>query len=405
MPYECPMQNAISFVGIFVMLGLAYALSENRKKIDGRLILKGLILQFVLAIGVLWTTPGRMLFEGANRAILKLMHFSNTGAAMVFGEKYTDHFFAFSVLPSIIFLSSMMAVLFYLGLMQKIVGAFSWMMNRTLMVSGAESMAASANIFVGGVEATFTIRPYLETMTRSELMTICTAGMGTIAGGVMAAYAGLGIDAGHLLAAQIISAVGSILIAKIMIPETQTPKTLGSVKIEIKKTDVNVFDAACRGAMDGIKVAAVIAALLIAFVALTSLMNYGLQKLPSVAGADLSIERILGWIFIPIVFFTGADLKDCTALSMLLGKKMFLNEFLAYLDLKTIKETLSPRSVTIATYFLCGFANFSVIAMQIGGLSSLIPTRRADIAGLGLKCMLGGTLTSLLSACIAGVLI
>lgn len=387
------------------MLGLAYALSENRKKVDFKHVAAGLALQFAFGTLVLWTTPGRMLFEGANQFVIKVVQFSNVGAEMVFGDKFREHFFAFSVLPSIVFLSSLMAVLFYLGVMQRVVGAFSWLMSKTMRVSGAESIAASANIFVGGTEAAFTIRPYLATLTRSEYMTLAVAGMATIASGVLAAFSGMGIDAGHLLAAQVLSAVGALVIAKILIPETEKPKTLGRVKISVPASDANIFDAACRGAVDGVKVAAIIAGVLMAFVALTAMLNGALSLLPSFGGGPLTFERFLGWIFTPLVFFTGADFKDCGALGMLLGKKMFLNEFLAYMDLKSFKDQISPRSFTLATYFLCGFANFSVVAMQIGSFSSLLPERRAMIAQLSVRSMLGGTLTSLLSACIAGVLI
>jgi CNT family concentrative nucleoside transporter len=397
-------QNLISFLGVFVMLGLAWALSGDRRRVDFRSVAIGLGLQFAVAAVLLWSAPGQSFFALANRAVLKLIQFSNAGAQLVFGEKYTDHFFAFSVLPSIIFLSSLMAILFYLGVMQKVVGAFARLVRWALRVSGAEATVASARIFVGGVEAAFTIRPYLDTLTRSELFAIGTAGMATVASGVLAAFAGMGIDAGHLLCAQVLSAIGSLIIAKVMLPETEEPQTRGSVKIEVPRKDVNVLDAACRGAVDGLHVAAIVGALLVVFVALTAMINFFLGELPAVAGGPLSVERVLGWIFTPLVFFTGAEWKDCGVLGTLLGKKMFLNEFMAFLDLKGMREVLTPRSFTLAIYFLCGFANFSATAIQIGGLSSLMPARRTEIASIGIRCLIGGTLTSLLSACIAGVL-
>jgi len=398
------MHSIISLLGVAVMLGIAFCFSENRRKLDYRTIGLGLGLQFAFGAFLLGSAPGRMAFEWLNRAVVKIIQFSNAGSAMVFGEKFMDHFFAFSVLPSIIFLSSIMAMLFYLGVMQRLVGGMAWIMKRALKISGAEAMDASANVFVGGVESAFTIRPYLATLTRSEMMTIITAGMSTIACGVLAAYAGLGIDAGHLLAAQVMSAIGAVVISKIMIPETEIPKTRDTVKIEIKRTEVNVLDAACSGAVDGLKIAAIVGALLIVFVALTAMINFGLGELPFIAGAPISVERILGWVFTPVVFFTGAEWKDCGALGALLGKKVFLNEFLAYLDLKGLREQISPRSFALATYFLCGFGNFSVVAMNIGGFGSLMPERRQEIAKLGMKTLLGGILTSLLSACIAGIL-
>jgi concentrative nucleoside transporter, CNT family len=400
------MDHLISFFGIFVMLGLAYALSYDRRAVDFRTVAAGLGLQFGLALLVLWSAPGKALFSGANAFVLGIIRYSNAGAQMVFGEGYAEHFFAFAVLPSIIFFSSLMALLFHLGVMQRVVGAFSWLMQRTMRVSGAEATAASARVFVGGIEAAFTIKPYVSGMTRSEIMALSTAGMATIAGGVLAAFAGFGIDAGHLLAAQILSAVGALVIAKILLPEKGKPATRESAKVMVRETrHVNVFDAACSGAVDGIRVAATVAAVLIAFVALTSMANSLLGFLPAVAGGPLSVERVLGWVFRPIVFLTGAPWADCGTLGALLGKKMFLNEFLAFLDLKAAMATLSPRSVMLATYFLCGFANFSALAMQIGGMGSLFPAQREAIAEFGLTSMLGGTLASLLSACIAGTLL
>lgn len=399
------MQNLVSLLGVFVMLGLAYALSENRRRINRKAVAVGLGLQLAFGILVLWTAPGRAVFEFANRFVLRVIQFSNAGAQMVFGEKYLDHFFAFSVLPSIIFISAVMAILFYLGIMPRIVGVFARVVQKIMGASGAEATAVSANVFMGGVESAFTIRPYLDKLTRSELATICTAGMATIACGVLAAFTGLGIDAGHLIGAQILSAIGALVVAKIMFPETGEPLTRGAVRITEKTADVNVLDAACRGAVDGLKVAGIVAALLIVFVALTAMANFVLGELPAVANAPLSVERVLGWIFTPLVFFTGAEWKDCGTLGMLLGKKVFLNEFLAFLDLKAVREQITPRSFTLATYFLCGFANFSATAMQIGGMSSLMPERRHEIAQLGIRCMIGGTLTSLLSACIAGLLL
>ncbi len=399
------MEHVISALGLFVFWGIAYGMSENRKALNYRMIGMGIGLQFALGVLVLWTTPGRWVFDGANQAVLQIVRFSNAGAQMVFGEKYVEHFFAFAVLPSIIFFSALMAVLFHFGVMQKVVGAFSWVMGKTMRVSGAEATAASARVFVGGVEAAFTIQPYVPTMTRSEIMALLTAGMATIAGGVMAAFVGLGIDGGHLLAAQLMSAVGSLVFAKILIPETGVPLTLGRTDVAVKNRKLNVFDAACSGAFDGLKVAAIVAGVLIAFVAFTAMLNHVLGYAPSVADAPLSVERILGWLFRPVVFLTGAPWAETGALGTLLGKKIFLNEFLAYLDLSAMKESLSPRSTMLATYFLCGFGNLSAVAMQIGGLGSLFPEQRELIARLGFRAMIAGSLATISSACIAGILL
>lgn len=399
------MDHLLSLLGYILFLGLAFACSENRRALRPRTIFFGIALQFALGVLVLWTAPGQWIFGAANDFVLRIIQFSNAGAQMVFGEKYTDHFFAFAVLPSIIFFSALMAVLFHLGWMQKVVGAFSWVMSKTMQVSGAETTAASARVFVGGIEASLAIRPYVPSMTRSEMMALLTAGMSTIAGGVLAAYVGLGFSAGHLLAAQLMSAVASLTIAKIMVPETGVPLTQGSFVLERKKEHVNVFDAACRGSADGLTVAATVGAILIVFVAFTAMVNHFLGWIPSWDNQPLSMERILGWVFQPIAFLTGAPWEESQILGSLLGKKVFLNEFLAFLDLKTLKDQLSPRSVMLATYFLCGFGNFSAVAMQIGGLGSLFPERRELIAELSLKSLLAGSIASLSSACIAGLLL
>lgn len=399
------MERIISILGIGVMLGIAWLLSENKKRFDWKLVGSGVALQFVFGLLILHTSPGRWVFSGANKVITQVIQFANEGSKLVFGDAYQEHFIAFSVLPTIIFFSSIVAIFFYLGIIQKVLGFFSYVMKRVMNISGAESLAAAANVFVGGVEAALLIKPYIKSLTRSEMMALMTGGMATVAGGVMAAYVGLGIDAGHLLAASIMSAPASLVLAKIMVPEVATPTTMGEVKVEFVPEDENILDAACRGAFEGLKLVATIAAMLIAFVALAAMLNAILGLLPDVAGAPLTFERILGWVFMPIVFFTGAPWEDAAVLGTLLGKKMFLNEFVAYLDLKAVRDQIQPRSFVLATYFLCGFANFSSIAMTIGGLSSLCPERRKDFAQLGLKCMLGGTLAALMTACIAGILI
>ena len=399
------MERLVSLLGIFVMLGLAWLLSTNRKKMDFKLIIMGTLLQFIFGVLVLWTTPGQIFFQGAKEFITKLISFSDNGAAMVFGQNFRDHFFAFSVLPTIIFVSSLMAVLFHLGVMQKVVKVMAWVMMKVMDVSGAESLSASANVFVGQTEAPLVVKPYISTMTNSEVMAMMTGGMATIAGGVMAAYVGFGADPGHLLAASIMSAPASLVIAKIIIPEVEEPKTKGVVKIDVPKVDENVLDAACRGAGEGVQLSINVAAMLIAFIALSAMVNYFLGFFPHVAGDPLTMERLLGWMFSPLAWVMGVPWHDCLEVGRLLGKKMFLNEFVAYIDLKDLKGVISERSFIISTYALCGFANFSSIAIQIGGIGGLVPSRRKDIAKMGLRAMLGGTLAALMTATIAGVLI
>jgi CNT family concentrative nucleoside transporter len=403
--YTPNMDKAVSLLGLVFMLFLAWLLSSNRKRIDWKLVLMGTLLQFVFAVIILWTRPGIAFFQAAQGFVERIIRFSDAGAAMLFGEGFKEHFFAFSVLPTIIFISSLMAVFFYMGFMQKIVQGFAWIMIKIMRVSGAESLAASANILMGQTEAPLVIKPYVESMTRSELMALMCGGMANVAGGVLAAYVSFGIDAGHLLAASVMSAPASLVMAKIMIPEVERPLTMGKVQIDIPKTDANIIDAACRGAKEGLDLALNVAAMLIAFVALSAFLNYCISWVPSWDNNPVTIERVLGYLFAPIAWIMGVAREDALAVGMLIGKKTFLNEFIAYLDLKEIKDALSPRSATIATYALCGFANFSSIAIQIGGIGALIPSRRRDIASLGFRAMIAGTLSSFMTATIAGVLL
>ncbi len=395
----------ISILGLIVMMLIAWSISSDRKRMNFRLIISGVVIQFIFALLILKTVPGKVMFSGARFAVAKIISFSDEGAAFVFGPGFREHFFAFSVLPTIIFVSAVMAVLFHLGVMQIIVKGIAKVMVWIMDTSGSESLAAAANIFIGQTEAPLVIKPYIPTMTNSELMAMMTSGMATVAGGVMAAYAGLGADAGHLLAASIMSAPASLVIAKIIIPEKEVSPTKGVVKLDIPKKDSNVLDAACRGASEGLKLALNVAAMLIAFIAIIGLLNWGFKIFPPVNGAPLSLQRILGWCFSPMAWLLGVEWKDALTVGSLLGEKTILNEFIAYTDLIKIKEAISPRSFTIATYALCGFANFSSIAIQIGGIGSLVPSRRKDFAKLGLKAMVGGTLAAFMTAAIAGMLI
>ncbi len=399
------MERVISLGGLAVMLLLAWLLSENRWRMNWRLIASGLLMQFLLGWLLLSTIPGRAVFDAARMAITQVLAFSDEGARFVFGPDFQEHLVAFSVLPTIIFVSSLTAILFHLGLLQLVVKFMARVMVWVMDTSGAESLSASANVFIGMTESPLVIRPYLATMTRSELMAMMTGGMATIAGGVMAAYVGLGADAGHLLAASLMSAPASLVVAKIMVPEDELSPTKGVVRVEVPRSDANMIDAACRGASEGLTLALNVGAMLIAFIGLVALVNWSLALLPAVAGEPLSLERVLGWTLRPLAWLMGVDWADAADVGMLLGKKTILNEFLAYVDLTAMQQQLSPRSFTIATYALCGFANFGSVAIMIGGIGSLVPSRRADIARYGLRALVAGTLAAFMTACIAGLLI
>lgn len=399
------MERLVSLLGLVVMLGLAWLLSENRRRMNFRLIGSGLVLQFLVALALLRTAPGQMLFRGAQDFFARVISFSNAGAAFMFGDLMAKKPFALSVLPTLIFVSAAMSVLFYLGLMQWIVKVMARVMVWVMDTSGSESLAAAAEVFVGMTESPLVVRPYVDTMTRSELMAMMTAGLGSVAGSVLAAYADMGVDAGHLMAASLMSAPASLVIAKIMVPETAESLTKGTVKIEVPRPGVNVVDAACKGAADGLKLALNVAAMMIAFIALIQTCNWLLGFSVQLGGPALSLERILGWVFAPLAWVMGVPWHEAQAVGMLLGKKTVFNEFLAYQDLVALRSQLSPRATVIATYALCGFANFGSVAIQIGGVGGLVPSRREDIARLGMRAMIGGTLATFMMATIAGVLV
>ena len=507
-------QNLISLFGLFAMLFVAYMLSNNRKRVDFRVVMWGTVLQFVFALVVFKFPLGKQFFLWLNDVVTALLDFTNEGSAFVFGQGFREHFFAFSVLPTIIFFSSLMAIAYHLGVMQKVVLIFAKIMNKIMGTSGAESLSASANIFVGQTEAPLVIRPYVEKMTMSELMAVMTGGMATVAGGVMGAYVGFLRDsfpniAGHLITASILSAPAALVIAKLMVPEVEEPLTRGEVKTDLPKEDTNVIEAAAKGAGDGMGLALNVGAMLLAFVALIAMINfcftwvgdqfnyfvrgidsysviskdlasrvkggdefinsYSLdmtgvtvikvgkkvvrrnfsfsspiksvdknsgkitleKRLPNeirlgtkvtlkkegkvVAftgscvgkpGFKLSLQSILGIIFFPFAFIMGVPLADCTVISKLFGEKLILTEFLAYVHLAAdLKDGLisDPRSVVIATYALCGFANFASIAIQIGGIAGIAPSRRGDLARLGVKSVIGGTLAAFMTATVAGI--
>lgn len=417
----------ISFLGLFFLLGIAWLMSNNRRKINFRTVGWGLALQAVFAGLILKTEPGRQVFFFTREVITKLLGFTDAGASFLFGNLYRGDpgivqqiggpgplqlwdsgahqfvnigiVFAFHILPTIIFFASLMGVLYHLGVMQKIVEGFAWLMAKFMGTSGAESLSAASNIFVGQTEAPLVVRPYVPTMTMSELMAIMTGGFATIAGGVMAAYVRFGVDAGHLMAASVMSAPAALVVAKIIYPETEEPKTMGKVKLSVEKTTANVIDAAAAGAADGLKLALNVGAMLMAFLSLIAMINYGLGWFHT------SLKEVLGYAFSPIAFFLGVPWKDILEMGNLLGTKISINEFVAFVELAQVKGQIDPRTFVIATYALCGFANLGSIAIQIGGIGGIAPSRRSDLAKLGLRAMFGGALASWMTACIAGILI
>ena len=406
-------------VGLVGILALAYALSTNRRAISWRTVGWGLGLQILFALIVVKTPFGIKAFAWLGGRITRLLAFSVEGSRFVFGPlgdvaiwskivtttfgeseagKYAV-IFAFQILPTIIFIAALFAILYYIGVMQWIVRLFAVVMNKVMGASGAESLNVAASIFMGQTEAPLTIRPFLARMTQSELMTVMTSGMAHISGGIMAAYIAFGIRADLLLTAVIMTAPGTLMMAKMFVPETETPETRGSVKLEIETTDVNVIDAAGRGTAEGLHLAMNVGAMLISFVSIIYLINGILGKI------GLSLQMIFGWVFAPVAWSLGVPWQDADDVGNLLGTRMVLNEFLAFAELGRIKDTLDERSVTIATFALCGFANFASIGMQIGGIGALAPTRRGDLARLGLRAMLAGTLANFVTAIIVGFLL
>lgn len=406
------MERVVSAFGLFVMIGLAWSMSAHRWRVNWRLVATGLALQFTFAWLTLKTEPGRMTFDQLGALFSKVLDFVDAGAMFVFGKDFKNTYFAFKVLPTIIFFSSLMSVLYHLGLMQRIVQAMAWVMQRTMHTSGAESLSAAANIFVGQTEAPLVVRPYVAKMTDSELMAIMVGGFATIAGGVLAAYVGMGIDAGHLMTASVISAPAGLLIAKVLQPEVDHPATLGHAETKLPQTNTNVIEAAADGASEGLKLALNVAAMLIAFLGLIAMLDWMLGSLGEICfGQKWSFSILLGYLFSPLAWLIGVPRTDCVRVGELLGVRMATNEFVAYQMLADwINDpskgvALTERSRTLLTYALCGFANFGSIGIQIGGIGALAPERRGDLARLGLRAMLGGTIACLMTACIAGVLL
>ena len=397
--------------GLVMILGIGVALSRNRRAISPRVVAWGLGSQFVFAILVLRWEQGRNFFMGLGALVTTILNFSYAGSEFVFGEIGKQHsslgvVFAFQIMPAIIFVSALFAIMYYLGIMQVVVKALAVAMNKSMGSSGAESLNVAASIFMGQTEAPLTIRPFLPRMTRSELMTVMTAGMAHVSGSIMAAYIAFGIEARHLLTAVIMTAPGTIMMAKILEPETEVPETLGGVKVEIPRTDVNVLDAAARGTGEGLHLMLNVIAMLISFIALIALINGGFGLVHHyVAWFPESLQTVLGWIFRPIAWVMGVPWHDSGTVGALLGERMVINEFIAYAHLGPLKASLDPVSFTIATFALCGFANLSSIGIEIGGIGALATERKHDLARLGLRAMIAGTLANFLSATLAGMLL
>ena len=398
-------------LGFAVILGIAIGFSRNRRAISWRVVGWGVGLQLLFAIFVLRVSFGQEAFKWLGGVVTQILSFSYAGSEFVFGEIGKQHsslgvVFAFQIMPAIIFVSALFAILYYLGVMQAVVKALAVAMNKIMGASGAESLNVAASIFMGQTEAPLTIRPFLPRMTRSELMTVMTAGMAHVSGSIMAAYIAFGIEARHLLTAVIMTAPGTIMMAKILEPETEVPETLGGVKVDIPRTDVNVLDAAARGTSEGLQLMLNVIAMLISFIALIALINglfgwihHGLPWFPE------SLQTVLGWVFRPIAWVMGVPWHDSGQVGALLGERMVINEFIAYAHLGPLKGTLDPVSFTIATFALCGFANLSSVGIQIGGIGALAPDRKHDLARLGFRAMIAGTLANFLSATLAGILL
>jgi CNT family concentrative nucleoside transporter len=405
-------------LGLLTMLGLAYAFSTNRRAIRGKTVAWGLSLQIVFAYFVLRSEHGQRMFQAAGDAATRVLNYAFMGSEFVFGElgkksSNVGFVFAFQVLPVVIFICALFAILYYFGIMQFIIRIAAWLMIRIMGASGAESLNVAASIFMGQTEAPVTIRPFLADLTHSELMTVMTSGMAHVSGSIMAAYFAFGAEPRHVLSAVIMTAPGTILVSKMLVPETEHPKTAGRVVMSEDKSEEkeNLLGAIARGTGDGLHMALNIGAMLIAFLALIALadgimggihnglVHVGISWFPS------SMESVFGVLFAPIAWVIGIPKQDCAAIGNLLGMRMVLNELVAFKALGPMKATLDPRSFTIATFALCGFANLSSIGIQIGGIGALAPNKRGELARLGVRAMLAGTMANLMSASIAGMLL
>lgn len=425
----------VGLLGVAAILGLAFAMSNNRRKINYRLVVSGLVLQLAMALFVLKVEAGQLLFRQIGDGITNLLHYSDAGAGFVFGPLVknpdtmlklfgpgADYIFAFRVVPTIIFVSSLVSISYYLGLMQAVVKVVAKVVAYIMGASGSEALSNAASVFVGQVESQLLIRPYVPSMTMSELLASMSGSMACVAGGVLAVYIGLGIKASYLLAASIMAAPGALVISKIVWPETEASKTKGHVDIEVKRTNANIIDAAAHGASDGLRIGLNVVAMLIAFIALIALVDaclglagraiyqLGVRTPPELFNLqDMHLQDLFGLVFAPIAWLLGVPWQDARIVGRLMGEKLVINEFVAYTDMSAMLKGLtsthiSTHAETIATFALCGFANFSSIAIQIGGIGEIAPSRRQDLARLGMKALTCGTMASYLSATLAGLL-
>jgi CNT family concentrative nucleoside transporter len=405
------MHHLIGILGMLTMMGLAYLFSSNRAAINYKTVAWGLGLQIVFAFLVMRWEYGRIFFQKAGAAVNWLLDFSFFGSSFVFGDlgrkgSSMGFFFAFQVLPTIIFIAAVFALLYHWGVMQAVIKLAAWVMTRLMGASGAESLNVAASIFMGQTEAPLTIRPFLPDLTKSELMTVMTSGMAHVSGGIMAAYIAFGIEAKHLLAAVIMTAPGTILLSKMLVPETEKPRTSGTVQMADIERDTNALGAISRGTIDGLHLAINVAAMLISFIALLYLVDgiFGLVH-AHIGWFPSSLEQVFGWVFAPIAWLIGIPWHDCPTIGNLLGLRTVSNELIAFQRLGPMKDSLDPRSFTIATFALCGFANFSSIGIQIGGIGALAPNRKGDLARLGIRAMMAGTMANLMSASIVGIML
>lgn len=415
------MERLTSVLGMVAMIGIAYAISYDRKNFPWRVVFWAVGLQLFFAFIILWTDAGKAVFQWTGDKVAAFLDFTKAGSGFLFGNlikpEYQDTFgfqFAFGILPTIIFFSAVMSILYHLGIMQRVVEVIARGMAKTMGTSGAESLSCSANIFVGQTEAPLLIRPFIAQATKSELMAIMVGGFATVAGGVLAGYIAMGVPASHLLAASVMSAPAALMMAKIILPEKEESVTKGHVKVPPGKVAGDVIEAAAVGAADGMKLAVNVGAMLLAFIALIAVVNAGMgvihDALSNWVGFTYfpqDLRTLFGWIFAPLAWLMGVPWKDCLEFGNLLGTKISINEFLAYVHLGDLIKSggMSERAITIATYALCGFSNFSSIAIQIGGIGGMAPERRGDLAKLGLRAMFGGALASWMTATVAGMLI
>jgi len=415
----------VSLLGLVVFIGVAWGLSAHKRLFPWRPVLWGLGLQFIFAALILKTDAGRAVFDFTGNAIQKLIQFSNEGCQFVFGPLANDALlveklgpksapiFVILVTGTIILVAALSSLLYHWGVLQKVVYAIAWVMRKAMRTSGSETLSAAANIFMGQTEAPLLIKPYVSRMTRSELLCMMTGGMATIAGGVAAVYIKMGMDAGHpeiaghLLTASVLSAPAALLVSKVMLPETEQSETAASAPAAVPRTTVNSIDALCRGASEGMMLAINVMAMLIAFVAVVALANYLLAFPQEKLGVaqPVTLQTLFGWVNAPFAWLMGVPPKDCQTIGQILGERIVLNEFIGYLSLTNPKTVVDQRSFVLATYALCGFANFASIAIQVGGIGSLAPDRRSEMAQLGVKAMIGGLLASYLTATVAGILI